>query len=97
MLTKQKQQANQRPDAREVCLLQDYLFRTGTSVPLEPSQQCLNLQETGPREKTRKFFFVVQASTNAIGSMSSTDAFKKRVQRDDCATHAFRVVVRNPS
>ena len=29
-------------------------FRTGTSVPLEPSQQCLDLREMGPREKTRK-------------------------------------------
>ncbi len=72
-------------------------FRTGTSVPSEPSQQCLDLREMGPREKTRKKNFVLRASTYAVGSMSSTDAFEKRIQRDDYATHAFRVVVRNPS
>jgi hypothetical protein len=96
MLTKQKQQANQRPDARGMSPAR-LPFRTGTSVPSEPFQQCLDLREMGPGEKTHKNNFVVRASTYDVGSMSSTDAFKKRVQRDDYTTHAFRVVVRNPS
>ncbi len=29
-------------------------FRVGTSIPLETSQQFLNLRRLGPREKTRK-------------------------------------------
>ncbi len=63
-------------------------FRVGTSIPLETSQQFLNLQRLGPREKTRENKnSVVRASTYAFGSMSSTDAFKKQVQRDDYATH----------
>ncbi len=97
MLTKQKQQANQRPDVRGMSLAR-LPFRTGTSVPSEPSQQCLDLRRLGPQEKTFKNkSFVVRASTYAVGSMSSMDAFKKQVQRDDYARHAFRVVVRNPS
>jgi hypothetical protein len=53
MLTKQKQQANQHPDARGMSLAR-LPFCTGTSVPSEPYQQCLDLRRSGPREKLAK-------------------------------------------
>jgi hypothetical protein len=52
-LTKQKQQANQRPDARYVSLVRPP-FCVGTAVPSESSQKFLDLQKLGPQEKTRK-------------------------------------------
>jgi hypothetical protein len=73
-------------------------FCVGTSIPSETSQQFLDLRRLGPQEKTpENKIFVMRASTYAVGSMTSMDAFKKRVQRDNYAMHAFRIVVRNPS
>jgi hypothetical protein len=72
-------------------------FCVGTSVPSEASQKFLYSQILGPQEKLAKINFVVQASTYAVGSMSSTDASKEQVQKDNSTTHTIRVVVRNPS
>jgi hypothetical protein len=82
----------------EVCLLQDYRFSQEHLFRRNLLSSVSTCKDWDREKKTRKNkSFVVRASTYAVGSMSSMDAFKKRVQRDDYATHAFRVVVRNPS
>jgi hypothetical protein len=49
----------------------------------------------GPKEITRKNkSFVLGASMYAVGSMSSMDASKRRVQRDDSAMPAICVWAR---
>ncbi len=81
----------------EVCLLQDYRFAQEHLFRQNLLSSVSTCEKWDREKKLAKKIFVLQASTYAVRSMSSTDAFKKQVQRDDYATHVFRVVVRNPS
>ncbi len=94
-LTKQKQQAKQRPGARYVSRKNTILRRNISSVRI--FSKVSQLAKIGATRKSCKFFVVVLASVYAAKSTSLTDASKKQVQRDDSAMHVIHVVARNPS
>ena len=64
-------------------------FCIGTAVPSESSQKFLDLKNLGPQETIRKK--QLKASTYTVGSMSSRDASKKRVQSDNSTMHTIQV------
>jgi hypothetical protein len=77
--------------------MQDYRFAQEHLFHRNLLSSVSTCEKRDRKKKLAKKSFVVQASMYAVGSMSSTDSFKKQVQRDDYAMHTFRVVVRNPS
>ncbi len=93
---KAKQQANQHPNARCVSHKSTILRMNSHSIRI--FSEVSQLAKIGTaRKNSQKENFIVQASTHAVGSMSSMDTSKKQVQRDDSVAHAICIVMRNPS